>query len=402
MYESLAKIYHKNPNEYETQYANRINSESMMKIEFNHFDFPLFYVVNNDMMKSIYHIMRVNVQISHLIKRLPVIAILEFEKKCLIEEIIQTNELEGVYSSRKDLLEVLNKSSQQKELRFSGIVNTYLKVLDEIPLKTNQDIRKLYDDLLEDEIGSNESSILDGFIYRKESVSVYTITQKEIHRGIYPEEKVIDAMSQALSILSKEEHNYLIRVAVFHYLFGYIHPFYDGNGRMSRFLSSHLLSKELNTLIPYRLSYTINEQQNEYYDMFKLTNDTKNKGELTFFILWFLKIIQISMDKLLEALNDRESKLNYYAKKIDECSFMDDKRKNILFILLQATLFSNNGLSYAQLEKETGRTYTNVKKHTDYFKKMGILVSTVQGKKLAFKLNLDELDVFIDNVTQGE
>ncbi len=36
----------------------------------------------------------------------------------------------------------------------------------------------------------------------------------------------------------------LVSIAVFHYLFGYVHPFYDGNGRMARYLSSIFCSEK--------------------------------------------------------------------------------------------------------------------------------------------------------------
>ena len=64
---------------------------------------------------------------------------------------------------------------------------------------------------------------------------------KVIHSGIYPEEKLNEAMTAALDFLNDDNIDILIRISAFHYLFGYIHPFYDGNGRTSRFISSHLL-----------------------------------------------------------------------------------------------------------------------------------------------------------------
>ena len=64
-------------------------------------------------------------------------------------------------------------------------------------------------------------------------------------------------MTKGLNILNNDEYDYMIRIAVFHYIFGYIHPFYDGNGRTSRFISSYLLSKNLLPIVSYKLASTI-------------------------------------------------------------------------------------------------------------------------------------------------
>lgn len=88
-------------------------------------------------------------------------------------------------------------------------------------------------------------------------------------------------MEKALQFLHTDSCDYLLRIAVFHYLFGYIHPFYDGNGRTSRFISSYLLSQKLNSSIGYRLSYTIKEHLPQYHEAFKICNHYNNKGDLT-------------------------------------------------------------------------------------------------------------------------
>ena len=44
------------------------------------------------------------------------------------------------------------------------------------------------------------------------------------------------------------------------FLFAYIHPFYDGNGRTNRFISSYVLSHSFSPIVGYRLSYSVKER----------------------------------------------------------------------------------------------------------------------------------------------
>ena len=57
----------------------------------------------------------------------------------------------------------------------------------------------------------------DGKIFRKDPVEITSATDKILHQGVYPEEKLIDNMSIALNILNDKEIPFLIRVIVFHY-----------------------------------------------------------------------------------------------------------------------------------------------------------------------------------------
>lgn len=54
-------------------------------------------------------------------------------------------------------------------------------------------------------------------------------------------EAVRDAMPELFSLLEQEEHS-AVRAVLGHWLFGYIHPFSDGNGRMARFAMNVMLA----------------------------------------------------------------------------------------------------------------------------------------------------------------
>lgn len=53
-------------------------------------------------------------------------------------------------------------------------------------------------------------------------------------------EAVPDAMAALFTLLKQEEHP-AVRIVLGHWMFGYIHPYMDGNGRMARFLMNVML-----------------------------------------------------------------------------------------------------------------------------------------------------------------
>ena len=49
-------------------------------------------------------------------------------------------------------------------------------------------------------------------------------------------------MEELFRLLKEEEHP-AVRAVLGHFLFGFVHPYVDGNGRMSRFLMNLMLSQ---------------------------------------------------------------------------------------------------------------------------------------------------------------
>lgn len=56
----------------------------------------------------------------------------------------------------------------------------------------------------------------------------------------FPKEAIVDAMEVYFELLENEK-NSIVRAVLGHHLFGYIHPYMDGNGRMARFIMNAFL-----------------------------------------------------------------------------------------------------------------------------------------------------------------
>lgn len=387
----LSKLYYKDKIEYEETYKSRFNNESTFHFNIKIHENEAFCCITPEIFNLSNEISKLDKKIFELEKKLPQAAINQFAKKSLIDEIVQTNYIEGVHSTRKEINLILSEPVNNKiKRRFKGLVAKYQMLSKEtIPLKTCEDIRKIYDELVLNEVTEDDpQNAPDGILFRKEIAEVTTETQKVIHRGLYPEEKITNYMEQSLRILNDEGIPILIRISVFHYLFGYIHPFYDGNGRTSRFISSYLLSKNYEYLIGYRLSYTIKENLGNYYEAFRLSNDDKSRGDITPFVIMFLKIIFQSMSNLFEALYKRYESLNKYKQLLENRKEIDI---NVSYVLLQATLFSDIGITKEELCETAGISRSTLQHRLKVIDEKGYLITNKIGRENCYKLNIEVL-----------
>ncbi len=395
-YELLSKIYYREPQNFDNIYKSRFNSESTIRYDVKIGEHVAFVVINSEILNLINEILVLDKELFRLSITLPSIALTQFIKKCLVDEIKLTNEIEGVYSTRREINELFNeikseKNESKSRMRFYGLVQKYYMLLgnENIGLSTCQDIRNIYNDLVLQEIKEEEpKNMPDGDVFRKEGVEVLSTSQKVIHQGVMPEAKIMDYMTKALNILNNKASSFLINIAVFHYLFGYIHPFYDGNGRVSRFISSHKIAEKLEKITAFGLSYTIKQNLNKYYKSFKYTNDSKNCGELTGFVIEFLEIIKQSIENLYVAIGDKKQKLSFYLKRVENCGILKSNANVILCILIQNSLFGESGLNVQELSEASDLSMSTVR---SCLKQLGdrYLLIEYDGNKKLYDCNLD-------------
>ena len=300
-----------------------------------------------------------------------------------------------------DLIIEIETKSKTKN-RLEGIVNKYLMLREE-KLKFNEalDIRKLYDEMLYNEIKEEDvCNLPDGEIFRKEQVHVFKANEKVVHNGVMPEAKIIDYINKALDILNDDSIDILIRVSIFHYLFGYIHPFYDGNGRINRFISSYILSKYFNNIIGFRLSMTIKENLTQYLDAFAHTNDIRNKGDISTFVYEFLDIIYKSYQKTEIYALEKKRAFETYDNIINQLMVFDSYKnkhqlKDLLYILIQNSIFGDFGLSKTNLRKILNKGNTKITEILSTLKELNLVLDIQIGKHHYYKANLDELDLLV-------
>ncbi|MTN46249.1 Fic family protein [Turicibacter sanguinis] len=406
-YETLLKISRKcGAEEYKKQYMIRSQGPSTyhlpLSIRGNEKENNLFFICTIEMMQKINNIIKLNSNLNTILYKLPTVAVEQYKINCLIQEILKTNEIEGVRSTKAEIKEAIN-SNEEKQKRFVGLAKKYVlldRIEEEIPLKKSQDIRDLYDEIVLKEI--EEEDYPDGAIFRKDSVDVLSPTLRVLHSGVMPESNIIKKMDEALEFLNYGECDGLIKIAIFHYYFGYIHPFYDGNGRVSRFISSYLISKHLNPLISFNLSLVIKENIKKYYQGFMDCNEKMNQGDITPFCLMFLAIIEESLNDVVAELEDKAETLKHCRSLLDEISDIEILEKQILFVLMQVDIFDGDNVGFKDLLRiigdmtDKGISETTLRKYLKSLDRKGYLNKKKEGRRDIYSINSKIFEVNIE------
>lgn len=393
---SLTKYFYQHTQEeYETEYIRRL--EAPFTVHFNipihqynrKNAYPAFLCYTGEILRLVEKFYKTYEQFLYTVNTVPPVVLYQFTRLSIVEEVKSTNDIEGVRSTKKEIREIIEKKGTHYH-RLQSVVHQYLELLgeEEIKFETCQDIRNFYDDFTHQEITrENPQNRLDGSLFRKEPVQIEAATGKTIHQGLYPESRIIEALDQALRILHSEEYPLLIRLALFHYFFVYIHPFYDGNGRTDRFITSYFLSRQFHRLLAVRLSIYIKRNQSRYYHMLEEADSERNRGDMTPFVMGFLEILIGSTEDTIGVLSRKNEQMRKYESRIDAFQLQDKLLKEIYITLLQAALFYGEGISMADLMKVTGKNRGTIQKRIDEIPGNHLIV-TKAGKTNYYKLNL--------------
>ena len=134
--------------------------------------------------------------------------------------------------------------------------------------------------------------------------------KERIHYEAPPSERVPQEMDLFLKWINETQpYNDLLKAAVAHLWFVVIHPFDDGNGRLTRTITDMLISRfnEANWQF-YSVSAEILKNRKDYYKM--LQRASCGSMDITGWIVWFL-------ERVRDAIETSESRLKGVLKKAD-------------------------------------------------------------------------------------
>jgi len=115
---------------------------------------------------------------------------------------------------------------------------------------------------------------------------------------------------------SLEDYDYLLKMALIHFQFESIHPFYDGNGRSGRILNVlYLVLKDLLELPILYLSQYIIKHKSDYY---RLLQEVRTKQNYEEWILFMLDAVEKTSNNTCDLIESIEKMMNNTQKLVQE------------------------------------------------------------------------------------
>ncbi len=332
---------------------------------------------------------------------------MDFQNEALIKELIRANnrigELNGIIRLLPNpnvIFNAVTLGEAKESSEIENIVTTYDALFKELILNDKMGTAKevvnyrqaiLYGCNLIDEMNFISINILNeihrvvepskGDIRKLPGTVIKnTKTGEIIHTPPQNESDIMEYLSNLEAYINNDQDNLddLVKMALIHYQFEAIHPYYDGNGRTGRILNIMYLmfKKKLNAPILF-LSKYINENKIEYYEKLQMAQlDPINIAE---FIIYMLKGISWTSDftikfivNFYDSMNGTEELIKAKLPKI----YSHDLLTYLYFDLYTKNEHFRNALG---ISRSTAQTYLKA------LEAEGFLISEKKGKEVIYK-----------------
>ena len=195
-------------------------------------------------------------------------------------------------------------------------------------------------------------------------------TKQIVFRTAEPGLETQDAMIQLFEWYHSDKETIpLVKAALFVYEFLSIHPFQDGNGRLSRLLGSLLLLKNGYSWIQYvSFEHEIESRKSEYYKVLMQTQRNRPGENVTDWLTFFINCLINIQEQLLVKLEESRTKQP-----------VSQREKRILFFIQ-----NHAGCGSSDIAKKLDMALPTVKKYLAQLVLKGSITKEGQGKSTGY------------------
>lgn len=288
-------------------------------------------------------------------------------------EILSTFTIEQIDTSRSSVRRILSgyAPTNEREQRIYGMKRGLEFIADPNNKISEETIYQLYQMV----IGAflpEEDQLLPGQQYRHDHV--YIVGDKLEHTGL-PWNKLASYMEQLVAFIQQDSSiNDLWKAALIHFYLAYLHPYFDGNGRMARLLHLwYLVQQGYSSALFVPLSEYIERSRKKYYDAFSLVEQNARISgvlDVTPFLLYFTEEVY---HKLRSEQPDRIT-TDTFRQALQNGKITEKEHALWQFVL---TAYADQPFSTKQLEKDFGNAaYATIRGFVLKFTELGLLRAT--------------------------
>ncbi|GAB1855410.1 Fic family protein [Flavobacteriaceae bacterium MHTCC 0001] len=156
--------------------------------------------------------------------------------------------------------------------------------------------------------------------------------KEKVHFEAPSSDKIPSEMTKFIEWIENENQiDPVLKSAIAHLWFVTIHPFEDGNGRITRAITELLLARSDNSAKRfYSMSAQIRIERKAYYNILEKTQ--KTSYDITDWIIWFLECLKNAFDSTFKLLSKILIKANFW--KVHVALILNKRQHNMLNKLL--------------------------------------------------------------------
>lgn len=169
----------------------------------------------------------------------------------------------------------------------------------------------------------------------------------------------------------------LLRAAIAHFWFITLHPFEDGNGRITRALTDMaLFQADHDSVRLYAMSEAILRHRSGYYDVLEATQ--RGGMDLTRWLSWFLQMLETTMDTAIQRIDLILEKSHFW--QIYHASHFSDEQRKVLNRLLDGGEKGfSEGINASQYQKVAKVSKATATRHLADLVSLGCLIKSATG-----------------------
>lgn len=292
----------------------------------------------------------------------------------VLQEAKGSSEIENIITTQDELYRALTVNKATLSSATKEVVNYRKAIFYGFDILKKQGFLRVNDIIgIQQKLIDNDAGIRStpGTVLKNDKTGeiVYTPPQDKA--------EILDLLSNFITHFNdNSELSPLINLAILHYQFESIHPFYDGNGRTGRIIN--ILYLILNDLIEipilYLSSYII-EHKTDYY---RLLNQTNTTGEWEEWILFMLKAVEVTSLQTIEKINSIRNLLNQTIEKVQNSTPKIYKKELVELLFEQPYSKIEFVVNQLQVERKAASRYLKE------LEKIGVLKAQRVGRETLY------------------